>query len=258
MDSQANNHSEAIDDSAIALQKQFDRLIPGRQQTAVDPASERWISQASTGSSINRFISNAQQLHPEAGPRYWYARTWSVLSWQPAVLSLLCVHKLGKKFALNSFEQRETADGVHGYRFNNQPEFEDHPALIATQADQLNAYLSPITEQLQRSGNFKRALAEGLLADRILATLLRLQPLMGLTNTALKSFASQWLQSLQIEHASGLMSIAVTPSDEHLALDRKSCCQAFRCRDGSLCSTCPRIPRQDRINQLRQQWNQHV
>ncbi|TCK08421.1 hypothetical protein [Marinobacterium mangrovicola] len=238
------------------LNTEYQRFLPGLTPllNKQDPDA-RWVGSADLDNCISDLLVIAEQQNPEAGPHYWHAYAWSTLSWQPAVLSLLAVHRLHSELPLAGLEQQQRSEGVYGYRIRSLiPPAPPQGSLIERQAGLLQAYLEPIFARLE-SRAFKRRLGEGLLADRILGCLLQWQQGQDLNITEL---ASQWLSALNLENASRLMSIPLQQDREVLALDRKTCCQYFRCQSAEPCPTCPRIPRQRRINQLRQEWNTDV
>ena len=95
--------------------------------------------------------------------------------------------------------------------------------------------------------------ARRLLADCVLAALLRAQPATQLADDDLRRAGADWLARLGAAGDSGYLAFDTAAGASRLALDRRICCLDDRRDGGELCNTCPRLPRAERLRRLHAQ-----
>ena len=197
-----------------------------------------------------------QQAHPEAGPHYWSARSWTLMVWQPIYLTILGVH-LGRCVpSLDQFAQRVHHGFVAGFYLHDHcPYIADLDTLIRVAAKQLQNLCERQLEEAGTVFKLNPKMARRLAADCVLAALLYVQNNLRetLCNNRTRVLEGMWLEALGLKDNSELICIALDDGQERLALGRKVCCQHFRRADGELCSTCPKLKQEERIARLRQE-----
>ncbi|KEA62637.1 hypothetical protein ADIMK_3109 [Marinobacterium lacunae] len=229
------------------LQLRLSTLVPIAQPVARE--TEDQLFSADDTDHVVQIITHLEQLHPEAGPHFWSARTWGLISWQPALLALAATYLLPSRLTLSGLLQRHSNGSVAGYYLTKtQPlvplsikdALHHNAAELRMLSNRLLNTLSSLRKTNQR-------LCLRLLADRVLASLLRLQSVTGMDNREIQTHATSWLEALQLPDASALRSITAQGGQSLLMLDRKACCQEFRCANARLCRTCPRRSLDQRI-----------
>lgn len=195
-----------------------------------------------------------RQAHPEAGPHYWSARSWTLLVWQPIYLSLLAVHLAERAPCLADMGQSVTDGVVAGFCLPEHcPRHAAQAALIDFAAEQLREQLVRQLEEFQAIAPIHTKMANRLAADHVLAALLLVQRQQRLCNDQAHSLETRWLTALGLKGDSTLIDVHLDDGRDRLALGRKVCCQHFRRSDGVLCSTCPKIREAERLERLRQE-----
>jgi siderophore ferric iron reductase len=204
---------------------------------------------------VAQLYADLQAAHPEAGPHYWATRSWSLLIWQPAYLSVLSVH-LGQSLPqLDRLEQDLKPCYVAGFSLPvHQVETGSQSALIARAGQQLQAIQQSSLAQLRQQRPFSAKLAACLLADCLLSVLMMLPSIDARWSIEqVRALANEWLNACGLSKNGGLHTIDLSPKKPQLALDRKGCCQHFRRSDGELCSSCPKHPLPQRLQLIRQE-----
>lgn len=195
-----------------------------------------------------------RQAHPEAGPHYWTVRSWTYLVWQPIYLTLLGVHLAQRALCLSSLGQCVEGGVVSGFclaEHSVQQAAQDQ--LIGLAARQLDDWLRHQHAEFCQVQNIHGKLAQRLAADYVLAALLLVQRQQNLGNQQLRALAAHWLDALGLRGASELLEVRLDDGRDCLTLERKACCQHFRRGDGELCSTCPKLRRDERLLRLREE-----
>jgi siderophore ferric iron reductase len=211
--------------------------------------------------SIAGLVGALADGHREAGRGFWAVRSWSMLTWQPAILAVLSVHRLElAPERLDRISQHVQGGAVYGYRLPDDAIVESGiPDLIGHAGGQLRAMADDLLSDLNAVMSMKSVLAQRLLADRVLGVLAHLRHLQpGSTNAEIRDFARQWLAAMSLWGQSGLTEIKLENGIEQLTLERKACCLEYRLGVNSYCPTCPRQDNETRVNRMREYWNAHV
>ncbi|MGG2398751.1 siderophore ferric iron reductase [Pseudomonas sp. SH1-B] len=195
-----------------------------------------------------------REAHPEAGPHYWSVRSWTYLVWQPIYLTLLSVHLAQRAPCLASLGQSLHSGVVSGFCLAEHcPWQASESELIGRAARQLDEWLRRQHAEFCQVQSIHGKLAQRLAADFVLAALLLVQRQLVLGNEQLLVLAGQWLAALGLSGGSDLITVRLDDGRDCLTLERKACCQHFRRCDGSLCSTCPKLQRDERLLRLREE-----
>lgn len=234
------------------------RSLPGLQGRLGHPGPELLVcGREGNAGRIAGLYQHWCQAHPEAGPHYWTARSWTYLVWQPIYLTLLGVHLARRVPCLSSLGQ-EVQDGVvSGFclaEVLSLPAVEDQAVSLA--ARRLQDWLCRQHVEFCQVQNIHGKLAQRLAADYVLAALLLVQRQRTLDNQRLRALAARWLDALGLRGSSELLEIRLDDGRDCLSLERKACCQHFRRCDGEMCSTCPKLRREERLVRLREELAQ--
>ncbi|MFN4237826.1 MAG: siderophore ferric iron reductase [Vogesella sp.] len=224
------------------------RLLPALHgRIAALPAAQPGLSAA--------LLQYWHQQQAEAGPHYWAARSWSMLIWQPAYLSVLAVHTGHAALQLHGLQQDVHNGTTAGFSLPmHQPATGDEPQLIALAAAQLLAYQQQHLPLLQAGQAYSGYLASCMTVDCVLSALQMAAQDAGWCPLRQQQLAASWLQALQLTRHGNLMQVAVAPGQCRTALARKGCCQHFRLSGAEACCDCPRWPMPERLQRIRQQW----
>ncbi|WP_120995016.1 siderophore ferric iron reductase [Stutzerimonas urumqiensis] len=193
-----------------------------------------------------------QRAHPEAGPHYWSARSWSLLIWQPIYLSLLAVHLCGRAPCLAQMGQSVADGSVYGFRLPAHcPYRGDQRALVACASEQLQAFVDSQLAEFNAVASIYPKMARLLVADCLRAALLLAQRHEPIPNEALLDAECTWLEALGLPGGGALVPLALDDGRQCLGMGRKVCCQHFRRTDGELCDSCPKLAADERLQRLR-------
>lgn len=205
-------------------------------------------------SQVAELHAHWRSAHPEAGPLYWSARSWSQLVWQPVYLTVLGVHLSGLVPRLAKVGQTMHEGVVCGYCLPAQGARRASPIdPIGLAARQLRAYLARQWREAIGVFPLHAKVAERLAADFLMAALLMVQRHSTLGNGELHDLAKRWLTAMGMQGCSSLVDVHLDDGRACLALGRKVCCQHFRRADAVPCSSCPKLAPEVRIGFLRQE-----
>ncbi|PTT80626.1 hypothetical protein DBR42_19255, partial [Pelomonas sp. HMWF004] len=161
------------------------------------------------GPAARQLAATLQAQHPEAGRAYWALRAWALLVWQPAYASVLAVELDAGVLPLQGLRwllAPQAAD-VAGFTVPVAafPAACPHErrALAAQQIQLLSASL---LSAVQASMPLHPKAARRMLADCVLAALLRAQPLTRRANDELLSTGADWLEKLGATGDSGYLA----------------------------------------------------
>lgn len=231
------------------------RILPGLNVEKGSLGSELMVFNRGNSHEIGRLIEALQQQYPEAGRHYWSARAWNLMIWQPVLLALLATELLQQTLNLAQVGQHRSGTLVAGMTLGNGA-IDGRAACRRQAMAHLREACESLLAELGQQIRVNPALLRRLLADRILATLLRMRSsLMQCDNTDIRLLAEHWLDGTGLQGASTLMMFSLPHGGQELALDRKACCQHYRRQDGELCKTCPRQPMALRIKRLQEEWS---
>jgi siderophore ferric iron reductase len=192
---------------------------------------------------------------PAAGHHYWTARSWGMLIWQPAYLSVLAVHLGHSTLSLQGLQQDLHAGHTSGFSLPEHATASGSEAeLIVAAAQQLLAYQQLHLPQLQAEQAYSGYLASCLTVDCVLSALQLAAGTRAWHPAQQQRYATRWLEALQLTRHGTLMQVDVAPGQCCTALARKGCCQHFRLDGAEACSDCPRWPMPERLQRIRQQW----
>lgn len=210
--------------------------------------------------TIRTLYQHWQTQYPEAGNRYWAARSWTLLIWQPIYLSIVAVHGCQIVPPLDQLAQHVKQGVVAGYSLTTEIwQSETEPTCLSIAALALTQMHHTFFNQCQSIFNLRPHFASRLAADIVLSGLIRLTSIVpSITNERIQELAAQWLHELSWQDESHLMVITLDNHTQHLALDRKSCCFNYCRADGKLCSTCPKLSRDERKQRIAQELSIHA
>lgn len=237
---------------AATLLAQIAQLLPALAGTVARPATPA-IQPGEAGlPAVGTLLSSLRQRHPEAGPHYWGSRAWSLVIWQPVYLAALSVHLAHRLPAVEQIAQQGQPCLVSGFTLASGQLLADRPErLVPVAAGALARLAGRLLPLVQRRVPLHPKMAGRLLADCVLAALLLVQRCdPRLDNRQLSALAPAWLHGLGVPDGSSLQPFETPGMPVRLVLQRKVCCQNFRCRDGELCSTCPKLSREERQARL--------
>ncbi|MDR7151664.1 siderophore ferric iron reductase [Hydrogenophaga palleronii] len=216
---------------------------------------------ADQAASAAQLVTALQGQYPEAGRAYWALRAWGLLVWQPAYASVIAAELAEGVLPLAGLQlDVDTAEAdVSGFAVAAGHFI---PCTAGPRRQQAARQLQPVTNALLRAVQAHLPLhpkaARRLLADCVLAALLRIQrwtrhtgyPGLRFSNAALIATGADWLGLLGAGGDSGYLVFDAGGGTPQLALDRRVCCLDDRRHGGSLCDTCPRLARAERLRRL--------
>ncbi|GAB6389273.1 siderophore ferric iron reductase [Stutzerimonas marianensis] len=201
---------------------------------------------------IAQLHAHWQCSHPEAGPHYWSARSWSLLIWQPIYLSVLAVYLCGRTPCLANMGQSMNEGSVHGFRLPAHcPYRGDRKALMGCASEQLTAFVETQLAEFNLVATIYPKMARLLAADCLRAALLLAQRNEPISDEALLEAERDWLGALGLPGGGALAVLDLDDGRTCLGMGRKVCCQHFRRADGELCDSCPKLDRDERLQRLR-------
>lgn len=237
------------------------RLVPGLSAIVDDcPTSEgvgddvhvRGGPHAPNRAALDALVAYWANAYPEAGRAYWASRCWGVLIWQPVYLSVIGVHAAGASLSLARIAQPIDRGWTREVRMpDHAPEQCAGVALITHAATEIAACSRQMRDDLMPVIRLNPAMVNGTLADVVLAALLaarKARP--DWSDTHVQALGERWLDALALDGHGGYFAFERPDGSCALALDRKTCCYHYRRGDGELCSTCPRLAKQERIVRL--------
>ncbi|MGY3856697.1 siderophore ferric iron reductase [Aeromonas intestinalis] len=186
-----------------------------------------------------------RQAHPEAGPAYWLTRSWGMLCWQSIYLAMVAVYRTGTVPALDRLGQGYQAGVVSGFSLPVGPMITgEREVLIAAAGQRLRTHWQQLFELLAGVQRLRPGFIRPLLADDLLAALVRVPDFFGeVAHEEVAREAPLWLAAcgLPSDHLAGWRSLQASPVVEGApAYVRQRCCLHYKRRDGELCGNCPR------------------
>jgi siderophore ferric iron reductase len=219
--------------------------LQGRSATQADGLDAR--------AAAAQLLAALQARQPQAGRAFWALRAWARLVWQPACASVLAVELADAVLPLNGMRwQLDPAEvDVTGFVLPAADFATAEPGLRVVQAaQQLQALSAVLLVAVQACIPLHPKAARRMLADCVLGALLRSQRATGRSPAALQALGRDWLGPLGATGDSGFLSFETAAQGPRLALDRGICCLDDRRTGGELCTTCPRLPRAERLRRL--------
>ncbi|WP_303565040.1 siderophore ferric iron reductase [Photobacterium sp. 1_MG-2023] len=185
-----------------------------------------------------------QQNYPEAGQPYWTTRSWSMLTWQPLYLAFVCVYSVKAVPPLGQIVQQYNQEGwVAGYSFSKNSAWceGDTPKLIGCAGRELIELYEDLRQQMENHTRIRPGFTRQLLADSVLAVLLRYHNTLpdSLPADAVQQHAIWWLESLGLP-AKHINTLYRSETDGSWQQMRVSCCMHYRRDDGKYCENCPK------------------
>ncbi|MCG5076883.1 siderophore ferric iron reductase [Paraburkholderia tagetis] len=209
----------------------------------------------SNRAALDALLAHWSRACPEAGRAYWAARCWGILIWQPVYLSVIGVHAARRALSLASFAQPIAEGWTREVRLHDHaPAVGDTGTLIALAACEIAASCAQIHDDLAAVIRVNPVTARGTQADVVLAALLAASKARPEWRHAdIEATGRQWLAALDIDGCGGYFAFERSDGSRALALERRTCCYHYRRRDGEMCSTCPRLAKQERVVRLNAQ-----
>ncbi|MBA4503089.1 siderophore ferric iron reductase [Marinobacterium marinum] len=246
--------ANGIQESHQLLIERCARVMPGLSVEAGEPEDSMLVAGRRNHSLLDNLVSSLQRQYPEAGRHYWGARAWGLSIWQPVLLTILVTETLQQRVNLVHLGQCVTQNSIIGMRLGARL-LSAEQACRRQAAEHLRMVCDEALAELGQVIKVNRVLAQRLLGDRIVSTLLRVRPLLGnRSHTSVHRLGLEWLDAAGLAGASALGVFELPHGGTELMLDRKGCCQHYRRAGGEPCKTCPRQPRHIRVERLRAAW----
>lgn len=190
--------------------------------------------------ALERLVAGIVSRHPAAGTGYAALRAWNMLVWQPVVLALFGVHRLGLLPSLVTMSQCVTPVGIWGYRLTPSAPLRGREAvLVAAAGKEIGAVSAALYPELDAVIDVKSTLARRLLADRIVSVVLRLFAT-GWLEGDVKATVQRWLAACGLEGQSGVRQDVHADGTQGWVPARRACCLEYLLPGASLCQGCPR------------------
>ncbi|ENO15066.2 siderophore ferric iron reductase [Marinobacter nanhaiticus D15-8W] len=204
---------------------------------------------------IQTLYDNLSIASPEAGMPYWSVRCWSLMVWQPVVLTLIGVHGAGQLPPLEELRQKVGREMVAGFRLpQGRWEGGNQAELIQRGGEALRWLVDALLAELQQITRIKPLTARRLVADSLMAGVGRLGGLLPEVSRGDQlALADAWLAATGLENQSALKPVCLPDGTESLVLDRKACCMHYRRHDGDLCASCPKQKDAVRFERMKQE-----
>jgi len=183
--------------------------------------------------------------HPEAGPAYWLTRSWGMLCWQSIYLAMVAVYRVGAVPALDRMGQGYQEGLVCGFSLPQVPMIEGERAvLIAAAGTRLRRHWQQLFELMGSVQRLRPGFIRPLLADDLLAALVRVPDFFGETSREeVAAHAPLWLAAcgLPAEHLAGWREARGQVGGSYApGYVRQRCCLHYKRGGGELCDNCPR------------------
>lgn len=239
-------------DGLHALLAAGEAVVPGMAGRLGPPTPGEIATGADNHDAIRRLAGDIAARAPEGGRAYWSVRTWGMLTWQPAVLAVMGVHRFGVVPQVDAMGQCVAGPMVLGYSLPPEATMEGGDAArIAEAGARLRRLANALLADLRAEMVMKPVLAGRLLADRVLGTLVR-------ASANPVAHADNWLAAMGLEGQSALMPLVLPGGGHGHGLDRRACCLAYRVEGGGLCASCPKLPKEERHQRLAAEYEAHV
>ncbi len=239
------------------MQQALRRLLPVSTVPFQSPAAQTFGQVRPD--ALRLLYDDVVRLHPEAGRHYWNAHTWRTSMWVPVYCTILAFEHFhcmvdARRMQVLYAEGLAKEIFVPAEAISQGISDEKVPARALSEAlDNIRAALSCITPVPPK-------LAGRHTADSILAALLLYyHDLPEYDNQHIRQRGECWLSAMGLSAESGYLDIDMSSYGlpDRIALNRRVCCQYFRCANAVLCSNCPKIPMEQRLPLLAQGWAEH-
>lgn len=193
-----------------------------------------------------------RHAHPEAGAHYAALRCWGLAIWQPIYLSVIATHVAPAIPRLSGLTQPVVNGFPKGIVLPaHTPVVGDLALRMRAAVQELHVFCDTMRTVLLPKVGLHRAAADKLQAECVLGALL----LVGrydksIARDELVVCGRTWLNRLEVAGGCDFLAYRARDGTAHLALDRQVCCHHFRRHDGEKCCTCPKLPRDTRIDLL--------
>jgi siderophore ferric iron reductase len=237
----------SVPDSLSRLKEEVNDLLPECAiHVGFDPRSWDEVDI----SDIERLRAHLSVNYPEAGARYWRARGWGLLIWQPIYLAVIAAHKCQMLLPLGEMSQDIPLSGIPSGVLFRGSQFKHGQVddCVQQMAEELVTGCRKVYIYWQLSG-LPRKVADRIVADCVLSALLMVYPAQPVIAEELGDL---WLQSMGLRGAAGFIPYKNMLGERRLALDKKNCCFRYLCHGRAACDVCPRQTMAERLKRLRQ------
>lgn len=227
------------------LQDAVNELIP---ECALHVGFESPAWHAVSTETIARLHNYLKRQYPEAGARYWRARSWGLLIWQPIYLAVIAAHRCQIILPLNEMGQDFPASGIPSGVLFRHSQFTQGQTSACVQ--RMAQDLMRGCRHLYSSGNasgLTQKNAERVVADCVVSALLMVYPT---RVDGLEELGNVWLTTMGLEGAAGFIHYQNIVGESRLALDKKNCCFRYLCHGRAPCDICPRQTLDKRLQRL--------
>lgn len=231
--------------SLSRLKEEVSGLLP---ECAIHVGSESSVWNEVSAINIERLHAYLRRQYPEAGVRYWRARGWGLLIWQPIYLAIIAAHKCRTILPLDEMEQHFPPSGIPSGVLFRRCLFKCGAVndCIDRMAEELVTGCRNVYRGWSASGLTQKS-ADRVIADCVLSALLLIYP-RGLEEV--EALGDLWLKTMGLSGAAEFMRYKNCSGEPRLALLKKNCCFRYLCRGRTPCAVCPRQTMDERLNRL--------
>ncbi|GLS26539.1 (2Fe-2S)-binding protein [Marinibactrum halimedae] len=209
---------------------------------------------------VRRVYCALQHAYPQAGPKYWSTRTWTLLCWQPIYIALAAVHGVGKVPNFSGLYQHQKSTSVYGYTFVGKVwEREISSCVSRSLAVDINALITRAGSAVREWCNnlYHMAFSELSLPERKALRLLGMVALNALDALSASKLISkrrlsssidtQWLQAMGLIKHVGSQEKNATYQGGACRYYSKTCCLHYQVGERETCVDCPKLKGQKRV-----------
>ncbi|MGO1766467.1 MAG: (2Fe-2S)-binding protein [Advenella sp.] len=239
------------------LQQALGRLLPVSAAPLCGPA-DLTLGRVRQD-ALQLLFDDVARLHPEAGRHYWNAHTWRTCMWVPVYTTILTYEHHRCLVDARQMQIR-FAEGLAKQVYLPEQAITRAISDEMAPATALAESLEQIRQQLNTITPLAAKLAGRHTADSVLAALLLYyHDLPQFNNAHIRVRGQIWLSAIGLASESGYLDVDMSGYGlpDRLSLNRRVCCQYFRCPNAPLCSNCPKIPLQERLPLLARDWAEH-
>lgn len=234
-------------DSLSRLKDEVNRLIP---ECAIHVDSKSPVWNEINAVTVENLHTHLSLRHSEAGTRYWKARGWGLLIWQPIYLAIIAAHKCHTILPLNEMGQRFSASGIPSGISFRQSWFK-HGLInecIKQMAEDLIVGCHKVYSYWSVYGLSVKH-ADRMVADCVLSALIMVYRQ---RSKEAEPLGELWLETMGLKGASGFIPYKNISGEFSLALHKKNCCFRYLCHERVPCDVCPQQTMSERLRRLSQ------
>lgn len=238
-------HTVVPIESLFELCTQVSPYLQGElgQNEAATQDETNWVcGRESDVETVHALYKSIEKEHSNAGQAYWMTRTWDLLCWQPIYVSFISIYGLNAIPDFSSFRQKSANGYTAGFQFSNRLLSQGDPeTLVSLVALQLKSLFEHYRQTLDQVCRCRPGYVKRLIADAIVASLIRVQQLQPtFSNLDIRKHTQVWLRAMDCPTPSS-QSLKTEPNQQ-VEFVRTSCCLADKIGH-DYCADCPKLKR---------------